>query len=112
MVIVVCRGSFKDKYLLSIYSYVLLWLQIAAAGKKVHVVTPDLGEYSRSYKMFKSSLDMIEGVTMGHLKESSKGDFLNGFQSLFSGGAPDSAPAGGWGELNSGFPSSLRAEGE
>jgi len=68
--------------------------QIAAAGKKVHVVTPDLGEYSRSYKMFKSSLDMIEGVTMGHLKESSKGDFLNGFQSLFSGGAPDSAPAG------------------
>jgi hypothetical protein len=58
------------------------------------VVTPDLGEYSRSYKMFKSSLEMVEGVTMGHLKEASKGDFLNGFQSLFSGGAPDSAPAG------------------
>lgn len=26
-------------------------LQLAAAGHKVHVVTPDLGEYSRSYKM-------------------------------------------------------------
>ena len=24
---------------------------LAAAGKRVHIVLPDLGEYSRSYKM-------------------------------------------------------------
>lgn len=70
--------------------------QLAAAGKKVHVVVPDLGEYARSYKIFKPSLDAIGGnVTMGHLKEASSKsggvDLLNSFQSLFSGGAPDSS---------------------
>ena len=29
----------------------LLLLQIAATGRKVHVVAPDYGEYARSYKL-------------------------------------------------------------
>jgi hypothetical protein len=65
----------------------------------VHVVLPDLGEYARSYKIFRSSLESLGGaVTLGHLKEASSkaGGFdpLNSFQSLFAGGAPDPAPAG------------------
>lgn len=46
------------------------------------MVVPDLGEYARSYKIFKPSLDTLGGsVTLGHLKEASKGgDLLNSFQ--------------------------------
>lgn len=44
--------------------------QLATAGKKVHVLVPDLGEYARSYKIFKAGLDAMGGsVTLGHLKE-------------------------------------------
>eukprot|EP00878_Enallax_costatus_P031465 GHUV01034410.1.p1 GENE.GHUV01034410.1~~GHUV01034410.1.p1 ORF type:complete len:220 (+),score=38.50 GHUV01034410.1:158-817(+) len=68
--------------------------QISAAGKKVHLVAPDFGEYARSYNMFKGSLELMSGVTMGHLKEKKSGDLLTGFQSLFAGNALDSAAAG------------------
>jgi len=44
---------------------------------------------------FKPTLDLIPGVTLGHLKEHKQGDLLSGFQSLFAGKAPDSAAAGG-----------------
>jgi len=62
-------------------------------------VVPDLGEYARSYRIFKPSLDALGGrVTLGHLKEASakSGGFdpLTSFQSLFAGAAPDPAPAG------------------
>jgi hypothetical protein len=43
---------------------------------------------------FKPSLDLMSGVSMGHLKEARAADFVTGFQSFFSGGAPDSAAAG------------------
>jgi hypothetical protein len=33
---------------------------------------------------------------MGHLKEAKPRDLMTGFQSLFAGSAPDSAPAGVW----------------
>eukprot|EP00775_Hariotina_reticulata_P012638 gene12638-12767_t len=68
--------------------------QIAASGKRVHVVAPDYGEYARSYKMFQATLGLMSGVSMGHLKEAKQGDLLSGFQSLFAGGAPDPAAAG------------------
>ncbi|KIY95122.1 hypothetical protein MNEG_12840 [Monoraphidium neglectum] len=71
--------------------------KVAAAGKRVHVLVPDLGEYGRSYKIFRPAIEQIGGgVTLGHLKEALKGpDLLNSFQSIFvGGGAPDPAPAG------------------
>jgi hypothetical protein len=77
--------------------------RLAAAGKRVHIVTPDLGEYARSYKIFRGTLDGLPNVTMGHLKEArgSGGgggnagfDPLSAWQGLFAGGAPDPAPAG------------------
>lgn len=43
---------------------------------------------------FKPSLDLLTGVSMGHLKETKQGDLLTGFQSLFAGSAPASAAAG------------------
>jgi hypothetical protein len=56
--------------------------QVAAAGKRVHVLVPDLGEYGRSYKIFRPAIEQIGGgVTLGHLKEALKGpDLLNSFQ--------------------------------
>ncbi|CAL8467622.1 g7160 [Coccomyxa elongata] len=48
---------------------------VKESGKKVHIVVPDGGEYNRSYKMFKATLDIADGITMGHLKENSKGVF-------------------------------------
>jgi hypothetical protein len=48
------------------------WLQLADAGRRVHVVMPDQGEYDRAYRLFKSSLDVVgAGVTLGHLRELS-----------------------------------------
>lgn len=80
---------------------------LAANGqRRVHVVVPDLGEYARSYKIFRPTLEALGGaVTMGHLKEASAAnggggfDPLNAFQSLFAGGAPDPAPAGAAADL-------------
>jgi hypothetical protein len=73
--------------------------QLAAAGRRVHVVLPDLGEYARSHKIFKAALESLGGaVSLGHLKEAPAKaggvDLVNSFQALFAGGAPDPAPAG------------------
>ncbi|KAI8470773.1 MAG: hypothetical protein J3K34DRAFT_419381 [Monoraphidium minutum] len=71
--------------------------KMAAAGKRVHVLLPDLGEYARSYKIFRPAMEQLGGgVTLGHLKEAIKGgDLLNSFQQVFvGGGAPDPAPDG------------------
>ncbi|KAK9816523.1 hypothetical protein WJX72_001521 [[Myrmecia] bisecta] len=51
-------------------------------GKKVHILVPDQNEYRRSYNMFKSTLDLCEGVTMGYLSENRPGPF-SGFGGLF-----------------------------
>ncbi|KAF6264893.1 hypothetical protein COO60DRAFT_1481321 [Scenedesmus sp. NREL 46B-D3] len=88
------KGS-SDLFIDANIQYALLAAkQIAATGRKVHLVAPDFGEYARSYKMFKSSLDLIPGVSMGHLKEARAADLVTGFQSFFAGGAPESAAAG------------------
>lgn len=68
--------------------------EIVASGRRVHLLAPDFAEYARSYKLCKPSLDLIPGVTMGHLKERKEGDFMTGLQSLFAGSAPDSKAAG------------------
>jgi len=67
--------------------------QIAATGKRVHVVMPDNGEYIRTYKMFKPSLDLVDGVTLGHLNEGKPGGGGFSFAALMGGSAPDSKPA-------------------
>ncbi|KAF8067228.1 LPA3 [Scenedesmus sp. PABB004] len=88
------KGS-SDLFIDSNIQYALLAGKlIAATGKKVHIVAPDLGEYARSFKMFKSTLDLMPGVSLGHLKEAKPADLLSGLQSLFAGGAPDPAAAG------------------
>lgn len=67
--------------------------QLAAAGRRVHIVLPDQGEYDRSYAMFRSSLDMLGGaVSMGHLRESGAGSGFS-LSSIFGGSAPPSAAA-------------------
>ncbi|KAK9826777.1 hypothetical protein WJX81_008050 [Elliptochloris bilobata] len=43
------------------------------SGKRVHIVVPDEGEYNRSYRMFRSSLELTDGLSMGYLKESRRG---------------------------------------
>lgn len=68
--------------------------QLTAAGRKVHIVAPDYGEYARSYKMFKPTLDLIPGASLGHLREAKQKDLLSGFQSIFAGQAPNPAAAG------------------
>lgn len=40
-----------------------------ATGKRVAVLVPDGPEYERSSKLFKTSLEMSDGVDMGHLFE-------------------------------------------
>jgi hypothetical protein len=68
------------------------FVQVAEAGRRVHVVMPDQGEYDRAYKMFKSSLDLAgAGVSLGHLYEFSGVGFS--IQGLFSGYAPESKEA-------------------
>lgn len=47
-----------------------------------------------TFRRFKPTLDLLDGVSLGHLKEFSKGDLLTGFQNLLVGGAaPPSATA-------------------
>ncbi|KAK9865651.1 hypothetical protein WJX84_008406 [Apatococcus fuscideae] len=41
-------------------------------GKRVHILVPDKGEFKRSYPMFKSSLELTDGLTLGYLRESQK----------------------------------------
>ncbi|KXZ56733.1 hypothetical protein GPECTOR_1g660 [Gonium pectorale] len=65
--------------------------RLAARGRKVHIVLPDGGEYARTFRIFKNSIQMAEGVTLGHLKEA---DPPNPFAGLFGGGAPSSKEAG------------------
>jgi len=77
-----------------------------AGGRRVHIVVPDLGEYGRSYKLFKPAMDALGGgrITMGHLKEMEPGGGVNPFDLIaaatnaLAGGAaaaaPDPAPAG------------------
>ncbi|KAK9841103.1 hypothetical protein WJX84_001350 [Apatococcus fuscideae] len=55
--------------------------------KRVHILVPDKGEFKRSYPMFKSSLELTDGLTLGYLRESKKGWLA----SLTGGGAPDLA---------------------
>ncbi|KAG2499857.1 hypothetical protein HYH03_002148 [Edaphochlamys debaryana] len=66
--------------------------KLAAKGRKVHLVLPDGGEFNRTIKVFKNSLELAEGVTLGHLQEGNPPYFLAG---LF-GGIPkiDSTEAG------------------
>jgi len=67
--------------------------KIAETGKKVHVVMPDQGEYDRTYKMFRPTLDALGGsVSLGHLKEI--GGWSFSLEGMFSGYAPDSKEAG------------------
>ena len=40
-----------------------------ATGKRVVVLVPDGPEYERSSKLFRSTLEMSDGVDMGHLFE-------------------------------------------
>lgn len=48
--------------------------------RRVHIVVPDLGEYARSYKLFKPALEALGGrITMGHLKEAEPGGGVNPF---------------------------------
>ncbi|GFR41032.1 hypothetical protein Agub_g1465, partial [Astrephomene gubernaculifera] len=69
--------------------------RLAARGRKVHIVLPDEGEYSRTYRIFKNNIQLAEGVTVGHLKEA---DPPNPLAALFAGvgggGAPSSREAG------------------
>jgi hypothetical protein len=41
----------------------------ATTGKKVVLLVPDAPEYDRSSKLFKTSLELSDGVEMGHLFE-------------------------------------------
>ncbi|KAL3160873.1 hypothetical protein ABBQ38_009267 [Trebouxia sp. C0009 RCD-2024] len=55
----------------------------AINGKRIHLLVPDRAEYVRSYKMFKPSLDLSDGMlTMGYLTEGRKG-FMGGLSKLF-----------------------------
>lgn len=67
--------------------------RLAIAGMRTHVVMPDNGEYIRTYQMFKPSLELVDGVSIGHLNEG-KGGF-GGFSiaSIMGGKAPDSKPS-------------------
>ncbi|EFJ52145.1 hypothetical protein VOLCADRAFT_103166 [Volvox carteri f. nagariensis] len=65
--------------------------RLAARGRKVHIVLPDGGEYARTCRIFKNSIQLAEGVTVGHLKEGSP---PNPLSALFGGGAPSSKEAG------------------
>ncbi|KAG1661843.1 hypothetical protein FOA52_011610 [Chlamydomonas sp. UWO 241] len=64
---------------------------LAAKGKRVHVVMPDHGEYVRTYKMFKPSLDLLDGVTLGHLNEAKPGNGGFSIATLLGASAPESA---------------------
>jgi len=67
--------------------------RLAEAGRKVHLVMPDQGEYDRTYRMFKPAMGLMPaGVTLGHLKEGQGRQFS--FEGLFNESGPDSAPAG------------------
>lgn len=56
----------------------------ASTNKSVHVVLPDEVEYNRAKGLFKATLDLSEGVTLGHLFES-RATLYSGFNSLFLG---------------------------
>lgn len=67
---------------------------LAGAGRKVHVVMPDQGEYDRGYKIFKTTLEMMPGVSLGHLKEQLGQSMIANLSTIFSGGpAPSSTAA-------------------
>lgn len=55
----------------------------AETGKRVHILVPDETEYNRSAKMFRASLELSPGVTMGYLNEGRKG-LLGALGSMFS----------------------------
>jgi len=64
-------------------------------GKRVHLLLPDAAEYRRAYKLFKSTLELSDGVTLGHLMES-RPTVISGLASLFTftgDEAPDPAGA-------------------
>jgi hypothetical protein len=73
-------------------------------GRRVHIVVPDLGEYARSYKLFRPAIEALGGgrITMGHLKEAEAGGGVNPFDLIAAASAalagasaaPDPAPAG------------------
>ncbi|GAX79735.1 hypothetical protein CEUSTIGMA_g7176.t1 [Chlamydomonas eustigma] len=66
---------------------------LAASGKRTHVVMPDNGEYIRTYKMSKSTLDLLDGISLGHLNEGKPGLGNFSIAALLGGSAPDSSPA-------------------
>ncbi|GLI69007.1 hypothetical protein VaNZ11_013545 [Volvox africanus] len=65
--------------------------RVATRGRKVHIVLPDGGEYARTCRIFKNSIQLAEGVTFGHLKEWNP---PNPLSALLGGGAPSSKEAG------------------
>lgn len=50
-------------------------------GLRVHILVPDQTEFGRSNKMFKNTLGLLDGITMGYLTEDRR-SFLGG---LFGG---------------------------
>ncbi|KAJ9508403.1 hypothetical protein QJQ45_011925 [Haematococcus lacustris] len=69
--------------------------KLAAAGRRVHVVMPDQGEYDRTFKMFKDAITNLgAGVSLGHLKEEGGVGFS--FQGIFAGYGPESKPLARW----------------
>ncbi|GIL72985.1 hypothetical protein Vretifemale_3208, partial [Volvox reticuliferus] len=65
--------------------------RVAARGRKVHIVLPDGGEYTRTCRIFKNSIQLADGVTFGHLKEWNP---PNPLSALLGSGAPSSKEAG------------------
>lgn len=75
-------------------------LAIAAArtlsegGKRVHILLPDANEYRRTGGMFKSTFDLYDGITVGHLQESEAPGPINAVMNMFGGGLdPEEATA-------------------
>ncbi|PNW85398.1 hypothetical protein CHLRE_03g184550v5 [Chlamydomonas reinhardtii] len=65
--------------------------RLSARGRKVHIVLPDGGEHARTCRIFKNSIQLAEGVTVGHLLE---GNAPNPLAGLFGGSGPASKEAG------------------
>lgn len=63
---------------------------LTSTGKKVHLVVPDTAEYIRTYGLFKPSLELLQGVSIGHLNEGKGGLASFSFASLLGASAPDS----------------------
>jgi hypothetical protein len=65
-----------------------------ATGKRVHVCLPDETEYLRAKDLFKSALELSEGVSLGHLQEN-RDSFLTSWNNIFAGAAVPGTKRGG-----------------